>query len=677
METPPPAPSPTRFLLPCGIAAAAFLTFSPALAAGFVNWDDTHNFIDNLHFRGLGWENLRWMFTYTREHYIPLTWITFGLDYVLWGMNPRGYHATSLLLHAVNALLFFVLAESLLRRALPGLRPATPRAAAAVAALLFALHPLRAESVAWITERRDVLSGVFFLLTLLAYLRATDEAPRTAGRRRWLGAAVLFFAMMVLSKAMGMTLPLVLLVLDVFPLRRSSRVPFRALVIEKIPLFAIMVGAGVLTWFTQTVVGSIDKVDYPLVQSLAQPGFRISFYVWKTLLPIGLAPVYHFHPTIGFPQIVGWMLVLAVTGALVAARRRWPSGLAVWLSYLLLIAPVSGILQTGLYYAADRYTYLACLPFALLAAGAFAGLHERRPAAAVGIAGLLLAGLGALSWRQTGIWKDSELLWTRQIAIDPGSWTGYLNRGATRHDAGNRAGALEDYTRCLEIKPDQIVARTSRGTVKLELDDPKGALEDYSRSIEIQPAYERAWNLRGLLRERMGDRSGARQDYDRAIELRPDYPIALTNRGFLRRNLGDVEGAWQDAKASLEYDPGSGVAYILLASVLRARGDLPAAREALDRAVALAPASPEAFNNRAMIFMQTGRPREALADYERAVELNPGNPSVLMGRAQARHLLGDQLGAAADLRLALERAPQGWPFRGDAEALLQRILQPR
>jgi tetratricopeptide (TPR) repeat protein len=677
METPPSASTPARFGLPLGIAASTFLIFAPALAAGFVNWDDTHNLVDNVHFRGLGWANLRWMFTYSVEHYIPLTWITFGVDYVLWGMNPRGYHATNLLLHSLNAVLFFHLAESLLQRARPASRPGAVRAAAALAALLFAVHPLRAESVAWITERRDVLSGVFFLLTILAYLRAADAAPGTAGRRRWRGASVVLFGMMVLSKAMGMTLPLVLLVLDVYPLGRHRREGFRALTIEKIPLFAVMLAAGVLTWFTQTGAGSIDQEAYPLIQSLAQPGFRISFYVGKTLFPFGLAPVYHFHPAIGFPQIAGWTAVLAATGALFVARGRWPSGLAVWLSYLLLIAPVAGILQTGIYYAADRYSYLACLPFALLAAGALGGLLERRPAAAVGIAGALLVGMGALAWRQTGIWKDSETLWSRQIAVDSGSWTGYLNRGSARHDAGDRAGALEDYTRCLEIKPDNVVARTSRGAVKFELDDPKGAVEDYSRSIEIRPSYERAWNLRGMVRERMGDRAGARQDFDRALEIRPDYPVALTNRGFLRRNLGDLAGAQEDAKTALRIDPGNGVAYVLLASILRARGELSAAKEALDRAVALAPGSVEAFNNRALIFMQTGRPREALADYERAVELSPGNPSVLMGRAQARYLLGDRPGAAADLRLALERAPQGWTFRADAESLLQRALQPR
>jgi tetratricopeptide (TPR) repeat protein len=677
MENPPPPRAPGRILIPLGIAAAAFAAFLPALSGSFLNWDDQHNFVENLGFRGLGWSNLRWMFTYTLEHYIPITWMTFGLDYLLWGMDPRGYHLTSLLLHAANAALFFSLAETLLRRARPECRPGTIRAAAAVAALLFALHPLRVESVAWITERRDVLSGLFFLLTIATWLRAGDAPPGTADRRRWLAASVALFGLMVLSKAMGMTLPLVLLVLDVYPLRRLGRESARGLIVEKIPHAAIMIGAIALTWFTQTGVASIDRETYPLIQKVAQPGFRISFYVWKTLLPLDLAPVYHFHRSIGLPQAAGWAAVLAASAGLTAARKRFPSGLATWVSYLLLIAPVSGVLQTGLYYAADRYSYLACLPFALLAAGGFASLLERWPGVAIGLSAVLLSALGALSWHQTGYWKDSRTLWTRQMAVHPDSWVGYFNHASALNEAGDHEGALRDYNRCLELRPGHATALTNRGTTRLELHDLGGALEDYTAAIGIEPRYERAWNLRGLARDQAGDRNGARTDYDRALEIKPDYPIARTNRGFLRRNLGDLDGALADAEAALRADPFNTVALILRASVRRARGDLAAAKEDLDRAVQLTPSSVEALNNRATIFMQTGRPREALSDYERALALGPDNPAVLMGCAQALYLLGNYPAAAAELRKALDRAPDGWPLRANAEALLQKVLQPR
>ena len=208
------------WLVPALIALVTFAAFLPTLHNQFVNWDDDENFLDNPHYRGLGWTQLRWMWTtFHLGHYIPLTWMTFGLDYRLWGMNPFGYHLTSLLLHAANAVVFFFVVHRILTLALP--RPSERGRALAVsagfAALVFAIHPLRVESVAWATERRDVLSGLFYLVTILVYLRACEGEKRG---RRWYWLAVATFVCALLSKAMVVNLPIVLLILDVYPLRR-------------------------------------------------------------------------------------------------------------------------------------------------------------------------------------------------------------------------------------------------------------------------------------------------------------------------------------------------------------------------------------------------------------------------------------------------------------------------
>jgi hypothetical protein len=205
-------------IIPLVLAVVTFLVFSPALGNGFVEWDDHVNLSENLGYRGLGWSELRWMFTSTRMgHYIPITWLTFGLDYTFWGMNPFGYHLTNNVIHAANAALFYLVALRLLARA-TALTGTALRASGVVAALFFALHPLRAESVAWATERRDVLAGFFFLLSVLLYLRASDDAG--SARRRLLGGSVTCYALALLSKSIVMTLPLVLIVLDVYPLER-------------------------------------------------------------------------------------------------------------------------------------------------------------------------------------------------------------------------------------------------------------------------------------------------------------------------------------------------------------------------------------------------------------------------------------------------------------------------
>jgi len=242
--------------VPALLALASFVVFLPALGAGFVNWDDDQNFLDNPNYRGLGAAQLRWMFTtFLMGHYIPLTWMTLGLDYVIWGMNPAGYHLTNLLLHSANAVLFYFMALRLLRAGVPGGQADGSWAltlGSGFATLLFAVHPLRVQSVAWITERRDVLSGLFYLAAVVAYLRYCDGAVQEGSRtRKWYWASLGLFALALLSKAMTVTLPVVLLVLDAYPLRRlggvGGRWPWASsrVVTEKLPFFLLSLAAGV------------------------------------------------------------------------------------------------------------------------------------------------------------------------------------------------------------------------------------------------------------------------------------------------------------------------------------------------------------------------------------------------------------------------------------------------
>src|SRR5256886_11921328 len=235
-----PAPGWVLWLVPVLIALVTVAAFLPALQNQFVSWDDAENFLDNPHYRGLGWTHLRWMWTTHLGHYIPLTWMTLGLDYLLWGMNPVGYHLTSLLLHAANAVVFFFVVRRILKRALPS--PSERGHALAVsagfAALVFAIHPLRVESVAWVTERRDVLSGLFYLSAILIYLWACERGARGRG---WYWLSVAVFGCALLSKSMVVNLPVVLVILDVYPLRRLGGAvgwlseSARRVYVEKIP----------------------------------------------------------------------------------------------------------------------------------------------------------------------------------------------------------------------------------------------------------------------------------------------------------------------------------------------------------------------------------------------------------------------------------------------------------
>src|SRR5213592_3683149 len=365
-----------RWLAPLLVALFTLAAFLPALQNQFVNWDDKDNFLDNPHYRGLGWTHLRWMWTTHLGHYIPLTWMTLGLDYLLWGMNPVGYHLTNLLLHAANAVVFFFVVRRLLTRALssPSERGHALALSAGFASLVFAIHPLRVESVAWATERRDVLSGLFYLLTILMYLRAYEFGARGRG---WYWLAVAVFVCALLSKSMVVNLPVVLLILDVYPLRRLGGAigwwsePARRVYVEKIPFVLLAAAASAIAVMAQSSVhAALSLAQLSMPGRLAISAYGLSFYLWKMVVPVNLSPVYELRPPVNpwaTPFLLSYGVVLALTAIALALRRRVPGLPAAWVAYIVVLLPVLGIFQSGPQIAADRYTYLAGLGWAILA----------------------------------------------------------------------------------------------------------------------------------------------------------------------------------------------------------------------------------------------------------------------------------------------------------------------
>src|SRR5207247_2909925 len=371
-----PAPGCVLWLVPVLIALVTVAAFLPALQNQFVSWDDDEHFLDNPHYRVLGWSPLRWMWTTHQSHYIPLTWMTLGLDYLLWGMNPFGYHLTSLLLHAATAVAFFFVVRRTLKRALPS--PSERGHALAVsagfAALVFAIHPLRVESVAWVTERRDVLSGLFYLSAILVYLRACERGARGRG---WYWLSVALFGCALLSKSMVVNLPVVLLILDVYPLRRLGgsigwwSAPARRVYGEKIPFVLLAAAASAIAVMAQSSVhAAVSLAQLSALDRLAVAAYGLSFYLWKTIVPLNLSPLYELRPPVNpgaTPFILSYGVILAITAIILALRRRVPGLLAAWVVYVVVLLPVLGIVQSGPQIAADRYTYLAGLGWAILA----------------------------------------------------------------------------------------------------------------------------------------------------------------------------------------------------------------------------------------------------------------------------------------------------------------------
>src|SRR3989454_21716 len=379
--------------IPLALAPVTFAVFSPALSNDFVEWDDQMNLTGNEQYRGLGPTQLKYFFTTVLlGHYIPMTWLTFGLDYVLWGMKPVGYHLTSLLLYAANAAVLYLVASRMLARATT-LAGIPLRLGAVAATLFFTLHPLRAESVAWVTERRDVLSGLFFLLTILTYVKTCEASGR---RRSWLLAGSAgFYVLALASKGSVMVLPALLLVLDIYPLRQLGR---RTL-IEKIPFVLLGVAGAVATYYAQNANAFITPLQrYPLTARIGMTFYSLWFYASKTVVPEGLGPLYELPARV---NPLDWrflgpaIAVTMITAALVTLRRRWPARLTAWACHAIPLGPVLGLVHSGYQLAHDRYSYLPALALALMFGG-LAGVAAReavagrlRPilAGALGVAG--------------------------------------------------------------------------------------------------------------------------------------------------------------------------------------------------------------------------------------------------------------------------------------------------
>ena len=536
------------------VAGATFLAFLPALSNQFVNWDDDRNFLNNQHYRGLGPAQLRWMFTTVHAGmYIPLSWMTLGLDYLLWGMNPWGYHLTSLILHVANAwILYFIALRLLGARASTGTEDhnnPTPYLVAAVSALLFALHPLRVESVAWVTERRDVLCGFFYLATILAYLRACDPLERR--RRTWYWLAVLTMALALLSKPMAVSLPVVLVVLDVYPLGRLPRSArrwldrdVRVIWAQKVPFVLLSLGAA-LGALISMISHLRSLSDLGIGGRIGVSLYSTAFYLWKTLVPINLAPLYELPARLDplvWRFVASGVAILAMTALVVVLRHRCPGLAAVWVTYVVMLLPVSGLLHNGNQIAADRYTYLPTIGWAILAgAGLRAGWEACRAGRVPKGARFLVAGftvtilvaLGGLTWKQVQVWREGESLWRQAVAAAPPSWIAHSNLAEILLARRALPEAIEHVRRVLEIRPDYVDAHNKLGLALMDAGRPEEAKKAFSRALEIDPRYGKAHNNLGIVLAAEGRRGEAIEHFRATLDIDPDDAAA-------RENLADA-----------------------------------------------------------------------------------------------------------------------------------------
>jgi tetratricopeptide (TPR) repeat protein len=574
---PVPYSGPATYVAAAIAAVAVWLAFAPVLDAGFVNYDDTGLFVDNPAFRGLGPDNLRWMFASVMAgHWAPLTWISHAIDFLASGLDPQAFHRTNLVLHAANAALFCVLAARILALARPREaheRPAALSTAACVAALLFAVHPLRAESVGWITERRGLLCAFFLMPALLAYLRAVRPGEVRLASKGAYALSIALLALALLSKGLGLTFAAILVVLDVYPLRRPL---VRAVWVQKIPFLALGLASAIVSARAASFLPGIVKTldEWGIGERIAQSFLGLAFYLQKTLWPAHLAAVvelpwrFHFADPRFLVRAAG---VVALAVGIVLARKRAPALACAGAAYALAIAPVIGLAQAGPQLVADRYSYIACMPWALLAGGGILLALDRASStirvALLAACAAVVVALSFASRAQSATWHDSRALFEHAIEVGHASSVAHVNLGGLELETGNEAGAIEHFLAATRIRPDQGRAWFNLGILYAR----QGRLEDAERAdLEavrtMKPAFQPLVNLGNLYRNKMGRLDDAIAAYRRAVA---------------------------DAESTRVL--GSPVPYLVLGSALREKGSLAEARKYLDLAARFEPTRPEAL----------------------------------------------------------------------------------
>ena len=643
--------------LPGLTAALTFLIFLPTIEAAFVNWDDETSFLTNTAYRGLGWAQLRWALTTTfLGHWSPLAWMTWSLNYVTGGLDPWGYHLGNLLLHAASVAVLWLVAHRLLGSS-AGTSTALAAAGATIAALVWGLHPLRAEAVAWASARRDVLCGLFYLLAVLAYLRGV--AGGAGVERRWWGLSVGAFAAALSSKSIAMTLPLTLLLLDVYPLRRRG-LGWWVLVREKLPYAMLAAAAGAVAFVARQGSGDITAYSqFGAGARLALAAHTVWFSWWKSLWPAGLSPMYELPQRVDLGQVrfLGAMLaVAALTATLVLLRRRWPAGLAAWAQSVIVLVPISGVVHSGNQLAADRYSYLSALGLAVLAGAGLvwtlrhaAGRPARRwvhPLAWVS-AGLIVVALGTTARTQTAIWKDSETLWRRAVEVDPTCSLCESNLGRVVARPGRYVEAETHVRRAIALRPDRPGPHENMGAIMLAQGRHREAEEHFRHAATLHPDRATSRNALGVALANQGRAREAEAEFQEAARLSPRLVDAPANLGVLYTRAGRFEEAMVQLRRALALDGGRAGLRAGLGRALRGRaielvreGRLGEAERLWKEAAPLAGDDPDLLRGLGQALVEQGKGVEAIPILERAVTLAPQRGAERFWLARAYRLAG-------------------------------------
>jgi tetratricopeptide (TPR) repeat protein len=641
------------------LTAAAF---EPVRHNDFVNYDDNIYVTENRNVTvGLTADSIVWAFVTSHiTNWHPLTYLSHQLDCQLFGLNSFWHHMTSLVFHIANTLLLFYVLNRMTKALWPS----------AFVAAAFALHPLHVESVAWVSERKDVLSTFFWMLTIAAYSRYTEK-PKV--RRYLLVAVTLCLGLM--AKPMLVTLPFVLLLLDYWPLRRfrhqygveSANPPYKSattlhLIIEKIPLLIIVIISSVLT-YVQKSSGAIRFDDiFSLKVRIANALVCYVSYIIKIFYPVSLAVLYP-HPGQSLPlwQPVASLAILVFVSALVIlAVRKHPYLFVGWFWYLGVLVPVIGVVQAGIQAMADRYTYISSIGIFIMLAWAFARLFRKwsfpkLPAAV--LPGVLIAAMLICTRMQLRYWRDSFTLFEHALDVTENNYIMHSNFGGALFQKGRFDEAIDHFEQALKINPGFTDARRDIGFVLLKQQKTDQAIAAFEQALQMKEDWPEIYNYLGLAYAQKGQFETAVEKYNNALKLEPDYAEAMKNLGIALGRLGRTQQAVENWQKALRLEPYNADANYNMGLFMVSMGDYEKAAAYFTAAIDEKPDWAEAKYNLGTAYYELGKFESAIENFSEALRLKPDYPNAHRNLALALTKTGEYEEAVSHLKTALATEP--------------------
>jgi protein O-mannosyl-transferase len=620
-----------HYLILAGIVILTFTVYSDTFKNNFISWDDPTLVVTNNDIQSISIENIRKMFTNSYVYmYVPLTVLSFALEYKFFGLNPLHYHIDNLMLHLLNVILVFFFIRLLTKKLDISI----------IVALFFGIHPMHVESVAWISERKDVLYAFFFLSGLITYIRSQKLEVRSQ-KNKYLIFTFILFILSLLSKSAAVSFPVVLVLIDYYLIGFKFQVSSFKFQFNKLPFFILSIIFGIIAIHFQSIgekAGDmIDLSHYSIFDRIVLDCYSAAFYIVKLFIPSGLCAS-HFYPVklSGMFPIECYLSVALILGIVISIiliklaqlKKDLIFGTLFFLStivFFLKIVPSVGFVITG-----ERFSYIPYTGLVFATGRICLGItenkklitHNTKLKTQILIALLVITSViySIMTYERNKVWTNSLSLYNDVLEKNPGATSQIINRGMTKCNLGDFSGAIEDFDRVIENSPQNAKAFFCRALAKSKLGNKKSAIEDYSRVIEINPTLTAAYYSRGMAKSESGDKIGAIEDFNKDIEINPNHSDAFISRGNAKGSIGDKYGALFD----------------------------------FNKAIELNPQNSQVYNNRGTIKAYLGNMEEAVKDFDKAIELNPQYGNAYNNRGSARYITGDKDGGCSDWKKAAE-----------------------